>query len=79
LSALVAMRVLFILGIVNMVTGLVLFFTCRCLPGSKIGKSLMTLHWYRGFFRFHCYIWWIFWVSVVAHAILAMRYIGWPF
>jgi hypothetical protein len=79
LSTLVAMRVLFILGIVNLVTGLLIFFSCRCLPGSRLGKGLMKYKWYQQFFKHHCYIWWAFWTSVVVHAIFAMIYVGWPF
>jgi len=78
-GVLIAMRILFILGIVNLVAGLLIFFSCRCLPGSRIGKGLMKHPWYQKFFKLHCYIWWIFWLSVVAHAVLAMIYIGWPF
>jgi hypothetical protein len=78
-GVLVAMRILFILGIINLVAGLLIFFSCRCLPGSRIGKGLMKHPWYQKFFKLHCYIWWIFWVSVVVHAILAIIYIGWPF
>jgi hypothetical protein len=79
LSGLVTIRILFILGIVNLVTGLAIFFTCRCLPGSKIGRGLMKRRWYQGFFKFHCYIWWIFWASVIVHAVFTIKYIGWPF
>jgi hypothetical protein len=79
LGALTATRILFVLGIINLVTGLLIFFSCRCLPGSKIGKGLMKHPWYQKFIKLHCYIWWIFWASVVIHAILAMIYIGWPF
>jgi hypothetical protein len=78
-STLVAMRVLFILGIVNLVTGLLIFFSCRCLPGSRLGKGLMKYKWYQRFFKLHCYIWWVFWISVVVHAIFAIVYVGWPF
>jgi hypothetical protein len=78
-GALAAMRILFILGIINLITGLLIFFSCRCLPGSKIGKGLMKHPWYQKFFKLHCYIWWIFWLSVVIHAVLAIVYIGWPF
>jgi hypothetical protein len=77
-GALIAVRILFILGIINLVTGLLIFFSCRCLPGSKIGKGLMQRAWYQKFFKLHCFIWWIFWVSVIAHAILALIYFGWP-
>jgi hypothetical protein len=78
LSTLIATRVLFSLGIVNLVTGLLIFFSCRCLPGSKLGKPLMKYRWYQRLFKLHCYIWWIFWTSVVVHAIFAIVYIGWP-
>jgi hypothetical protein len=79
IGALAATRILFVLGIINLITGLLIFFSCRCLPGSRIGKGLMKRPWYQKFFKLHCYIWWVFWVSVVVHAILAMIYIGWPF
>jgi hypothetical protein len=78
LSALAATRTLFALGIVNLVTGLAIFFSCRCFPGSKIGKRLMKYRWYQRFFKLHCYIWWVFWTSVIVHAILAIIYIGIP-
>ncbi|MGD0781035.1 MAG: hypothetical protein ABR954_09725 [Dehalococcoidales bacterium] len=79
ISTLAATRVLFILGIVNLVTGLLIFFSCRCLSGSKLGKNLMKYRWYQRYFKLHCYIWWIFWISVAVHAIFAIIYIGWPF
>jgi hypothetical protein len=79
LNTLLAIRVLFILGIVNLVTGLLIFFSCRCLPGARLGKGLMKYKWYQRFFKLHCYIWWVFWTSVVVHAIFAIIYIGWPY
>ncbi|OGN99049.1 MAG: hypothetical protein A2Y58_00445 [Chloroflexi bacterium RBG_13_51_52] len=79
ISALVATRILFVLGIVNVITGLLIFFSYRCLPGSKLGKNLMKYRWYQKYFKLHCYIWWIFWLSVIVHAIFAIVYIGWPF
>jgi magnesium-transporting ATPase (P-type) len=77
-DSLIAIRVLFILGIINLAAGILIFFSCRCLPGSRIGKRLMKYKWYQGFFKWHCYIWWIFWISVVIHAIFGLIYIGWP-
>ena len=79
LNPLAATRILFILGIINLVTGLAVFFSCRCFPGSKIGKGLMKYGWFRRFFKLHCYIWWVFWISVVLHALLAIIYNGWAF
>jgi len=79
MNTIIAIRIMFVLGIVNLLTGLSIFFSCRCLPGSRFGKRLMKYNWYQKFFKWHCYIWWIFWISVVIHAILAIIYIGWPF
>jgi hypothetical protein len=79
ISALTASRVIVSLGIINLVTGLLIFFSCRCFPGSRVGKLLMKQRWYQRFFKLHCYIWWIFWGSVVVHAIFAIIYFGWPF
>jgi hypothetical protein len=79
ISSLVATRIIFILGFVNLVTGLLIFFSCRCLPGSAIGKSLMKRPRFQKFFKFHCYLWWIFWTSVVIHATLVLVYLGVPF
>jgi hypothetical protein len=78
ISTLTAMRVLFSLGIVNLVSALLVSFTCRCAGGSWLGKYLMKYRWYQGFYKLHCYIWWIFWASVVVHAIFAIIYLGWP-
>ena len=78
LDALTAIRVIFILGIINLLTGLLIFFSCRCLPGARIGKWLMKHKWYQRYFKWHCYIWWIFWASVVVHAVFGLIYIGWP-
>ena len=72
-------RIVFILGIVNIVTGLFVFFTCRCVPGWKLTKPLMKHAWYQRIFKWHCVVWWIFWVSVMVHAVFALGYYGRPF
>jgi len=76
--SLTAARLIFILGIVNLVAGLMLFFSCRCLPGSKIGDRLMKYRPYQRFYRYHCYLWKVIWPSVVIHAFLAIMFLGWP-
>ncbi len=48
-----AIRLIFILGIVNLVTALLIFFSCRCLSGSKIGSKLMKYPPYQRFYRYH--------------------------
>jgi len=82
LQPIVVTRLIFILGIINLVTGVLVLSTCRCIPGSKITKitgNLMKYRVYQHFFKYHCYIWWVFWSSVVVHAVLAISFIGVPF
>ena len=78
LRSLAAARLIFILGIVNLVTAFFVLFTCRCLPTSRIGGRLMKYRPYQRFYKFHCYVWAVFWPSVVIHAFLALTIYGWP-
>lgn len=75
----VAQWLIYILGIVNLVLGSLIFFTCRCIPGWKLTSGLMQYQAYKRFFRAHCYLWWIFWPSVIVHAIVAIIYFGTPY
>jgi hypothetical protein len=76
--SLAAARLIFILGVVNLVTGLLVYFSCRCLPGSRIGLRLMRFGPYRSYYRYHCFVWAVFWPSVVVHAFFAIMFYGWP-
>ena len=78
IDPLLVIRLIFILGIINLVTAVLIFFSCRCLPGSKLGKKLMKYRGYQRFMKYHCYIWSVFWPSVVVHAVLALIFFGWP-
>ncbi len=71
-------RTIFILGIINLITALLIFSSCRCIPGSRIGSKLMQHRPFKGFYKYHCYIWRVFWPSVIVHAFLAITYFGWP-
>ena len=72
-------KLIFALGIVNIVMGTVLFFSCQCIPGIKIKGGLMKFAAYQRFFKYHCYLWWILWPSVIIHAVIAFLYFGSPF
>ncbi len=76
---LIAPRLIFILGIINLVFGLSIFFSCRCVPGWKLTGGMMKYAVYKHFFKLHCYLWWIFWPSVLVHAGVAIVFIGVPF
>lgn len=72
-----AARVIFVLGIINLVSGVLVLFTCRCIPGLKIFQGkLMQNPAYKWLFKLHCYIWWLFWTSVIIHAIFAISRVG---
>jgi hypothetical protein len=64
-------KAIFILGYINIISVLLIFFSCRCLAGPKITKKLWQYPWYQAFNRKHCYFWWIFFVSVILHTIIA--------
>ncbi len=75
----VAVRLIFVLGISNLVLSSLIFLSCRCIPGWKLTGKLMQYGAYKRFFKFHCYLWWVFWPSVVVHAIFAIALLGAPF
>ena len=74
----IAPWLIFILGIVNLVLGLLLFLSCRCIPGWKLTSGLMNSAAYGRFFKLQCYLWWIFWPSVLVHAVTALVFFGAP-
>ncbi len=76
---LIAPKAIFVLGIINLVTGIMVFLTCRCPAGSKRLAKLRQYPLYQSLFSYHCYIWWVFWVSVIIHAIVAIILVGSPF
>ncbi len=77
-QSLIVARLIVILGITNLVSGLLVLFSCRCIPGLKITGKLMQHKGYQRFYKYHCYYWWIFWTSVMIHAALAIAYYGIP-
>lgn len=69
----------YVLGITNLVGLLLIFFSCRCLMGSRLAKRLWQFGWYRKFYSMHCYFWWLFFVSVAMHVVFAFAAYGNPF
>lgn len=72
-------RLIFILGITNLVAVTLIFLSCRCTPGLVIIGKLMKYRAYQRFYKYHCYIWWVLWTSVVVHAVFAISSVGVPF
>jgi len=61
-------------AISNIVLGLLVFFTCRCLPGFQFARGLMQNKNYLKLYKFHCYLWLLFLVSVMVHAVFAINF-----
>ena len=77
-QSLTAARVIFVLGILNFVLIVLIFLSCRCVSGSRIGSRLMKQRSYKRFFAKHCYLWYILCPSVFIHAFFAIMFMGWP-
>ncbi|MBT9159274.1 MAG: hypothetical protein AAGB97_04610 [Dehalococcoidia bacterium] len=76
LESIIIVRLIFVLGILNLVTGALICFSCRCVPGAGIMGKLVKSPAYKRFYKYHCYLWWVFWPSVLVHAILAILVFG---
>jgi cytochrome b561 len=74
-----ASQIIFVLGIINLVSGLALVFSCRWFPLANITGGIAKNKAYKSFFKYHNYIWWIFWPSVMIHVIFAVGRVGIPF
>ena len=76
----IAPRLAFILGILNLVSGILVLLTCRCIPVLRLtGGKLMQNPVYKAVYKYHCFIWWVFWISVIIHAIMAIGFYGVPY
>jgi hypothetical protein len=72
-------KILSLAGITNIIFLLLVFFSCRCMGGSKLTQKLFSYPYYQKFYRLHCYFWWGFYLSVIIHTVLAFYLFGWPF
>lgn len=75
----IAPWIIIISGIMSVISGLVIFLSCRCIAIWKFSKKLMNNESFKKFFQKHCNIWWIFWALVIVHAIVAWLYFFSPF
>ena len=76
---LLAARLSYVLGITNLVSMALVVLSCRCLMGIDFVKTMQQYSWYRKFYNKHCYYWWIFFASVLFHAVLSITAYGNPF
>ncbi len=70
-----ALDIILAFSISNIVLGVLVFFTCRCMPGFQFARGLMHNKTYVKFYKYHCYIWLVFLASVMLHAFFAISFI----
>jgi hypothetical protein len=78
-NSIVTLRMVFILGIFQCLVALAILLSCRCVSGFKPAARLTKSAAFRRFFKYHCYYWWLFWISVAVHVFLALGINGNPF
>ena len=71
--------IVFILGITNVVSIIMVMFSCRCVMNKTYFINLINRSKVYGkFYNYHCYYWWIFIISVILHAAFALYVYGIP-
>jgi len=70
-----ALDIILAFSISNIILGILVFFTCRCMPGFKFARGLMKNKNYLRFYKYHAYLWLIFLVSVMIHATFAINFV----
>ena len=75
---LTATKIIYVLGWTNVIGLLLVLLSCRCIMNIKPEK-LSNSALYTRFYKYHCYYWWFFIVSVLSHAIFAIIAFGNPF
>lgn len=68
-------KLVFILGITNLVGMFLVLFSCRCILGWQ-PKFLQASRRYMKFYAYHCWYWRFFLLSVFLHAVLAITSFG---
>jgi len=58
-------KILYIAGITNILFLLLVFFSCRCIMGPKLAKFFTSKKWFQKLYRWHCWFWWAFFLSVI--------------
>lgn len=79
LNPLFQAKLVYVLGITNLLGLFLVFFSCRCLMGPRLAKFMLKIPSYQKFYQTHCWWWYLFFISVAAHALLAISVYGSPF
>jgi hypothetical protein len=72
-------RIIFVLGITNILFLVLVFFSCRCLGGARLLGRLFKHKRFLKFYSKHCWFWWGFYISVIIHTVVAFLIFPIPF
>lgn len=79
LSPLLLAKLVYVLGITNLVGLALVFFSCRCMMGPRLAQLMLKIPGYQKFYQTHCFWWYVFFISVFLHVVLAVLVYGNPF
>lgn len=79
MAALLLSRLVFILGITNLISLALVVLSCRCMLNHYFSKKLWASPLYQKFYSYHCWYWRIFFASILLHITLALIVYGIPF
>ena len=79
LTAVMMSRIVFITALINLVSFLLVLLSCRCVNTWKLTAWLNRYGWFKRFFKWHCFLWYIFLPSMIIHIIFAFMIAGIPF
>ncbi len=66
-----AIKLIFIFAWINLFGLILVLLSCRCIINLPLKVRESKL--YTKFYKYHCFYWWIFIISVLMHAILAIN------
>ena len=72
-------QVLLIAGYFNILFLLLVLLTCRCIGFWRLTKGLMRYGWFQKVYRYHCWYWYGFIISVLVHTAIAFSIFGFGF
>ena len=71
-------KLIYVFGYINLISIILVLLSCRCLL-TKNFHFLNKYSWFTKLYKYHCYFWWIFIVSVLLHTFFAFNTFGNPF
>ena len=79
ISAELGLRLIYVFGITNILFLVLVLLSCRCMGVPQITEKLFQSEKFKRFYKYHCYFWWGFILSVVLHTLFAFYFLGSPF